>query len=133
MRVMRVRMTPESHLCAYTKNVLFSSSVLLDQRSLQLINKALINCKNRWSNKAEQENRTFFVYAHNCDSGVMRTRIRFVTVQIEIILDNFRFFWVTISSMYRCLTFLIENIFVYVYLTNVQSMSLTSTTQLKQK
>ena len=35
--------------CAWTKNVLFSSSALLDQRSLQLIGINYINCKNRWS------------------------------------------------------------------------------------
>jgi hypothetical protein len=33
------------------KNVLFSSSALLDQRFLQLINKALINCKERLTRK----------------------------------------------------------------------------------
>jgi hypothetical protein len=64
----------KSQLCAYTKNVLFSSSALLEQRFLQFISKVLINCKDRWSYKTELENRTFFVYAHNCDSGFMRTR-----------------------------------------------------------
>ncbi len=44
-----------------TKNVLFAGSALLDQRFLQLINVLLIKCKNRWSTKAELENRTFFV------------------------------------------------------------------------
>ena len=75
---MRVHMTPESQLCAYTRNVLFSSSVLLDQRSLQSINTLLINCKNRWSNKAELENRTFFVYAYNWDTGAIRTRMTLI-------------------------------------------------------
>jgi hypothetical protein len=65
---MRVCMTPELQLCACTKN----------QRSLQLIDTLLINCKNRWSNKTELENRTFFVHAHICDSGVMRTRMALI-------------------------------------------------------
>ncbi len=39
---MRVRKTLESQFCAHTKNVQFSSSDLLDQRSLQLINTARI-------------------------------------------------------------------------------------------
>jgi hypothetical protein len=72
---MLVRMTPESELCACTKNVLFSSSALIEQRSLHSINTLLINSKNRWSNKAELENRTLFAHAHNSDSGVMRTRM----------------------------------------------------------
>ena len=72
---MRMRMSPESTLCACTKNVLFSSWALLDQRFLQFINKALINCKDRWSNKAELENRTFFVHAHNVDSEDMHMRV----------------------------------------------------------
>jgi hypothetical protein len=75
---MRVRKTQESQLCAYTKNVLFSSSTLLDQPFLQFINKVLINYKDRWSNKSELENITFFVYAHNCDSGVLRTRMTLI-------------------------------------------------------
>jgi hypothetical protein len=78
MRVMLVRMTPELRLFACTKNVIFSSSALLKQRSLQLINTLLINCKNRWSNKAELENITFFVHANNCDSGVMRTSMTLI-------------------------------------------------------
>ena len=69
---MRVRKTPESQLCAYTKNYMFSSSTLLDQQFLQFISKVLINYKDRWPNKAELENIAFFVYAHNCDSGVLR-------------------------------------------------------------
>jgi hypothetical protein len=56
---MRVRKTPESQLCAYTKNTIFSSSALLDQRFLQLISKVLIYYKDRWSNKAELENIVF--------------------------------------------------------------------------
>jgi hypothetical protein len=72
---MRVRTTPESQLCAFSKNVLFSISTLLDQRNLQFINKALINCKDLWSNKSGLENRTFFEHAHYCVSGVMRVRM----------------------------------------------------------
>jgi hypothetical protein len=53
---MRTRMTPGiANMRVQKKNVLYSSSALLDQRSLQLINTFLINCKNRWSNKAELE------------------------------------------------------------------------------
>ncbi len=78
MRVLRVSKTPESQLCAYTKNVLFSSSTLLDQRFSQFISKVLINYKDHWSNKAELENIAFFVYAHNCDSGVLRTRMTLI-------------------------------------------------------
>jgi hypothetical protein len=63
---MRVRITPESE---WTKNVLFSISALIEKRSLQLINNLLINSKNRLSNKAEVENRMFFVHEHNSDSG----------------------------------------------------------------
>jgi hypothetical protein len=66
---MNTRMTPESQLCACTKYVLFSSLALLDQRFLQFTSKVLIN----WSNKAELENRTLFMYVQNCDSGVMLT------------------------------------------------------------
>jgi hypothetical protein len=73
MRVMLVRKTPESQICAYTKDVLFSSSTILDQRFLQFICTVLINYKDYWSNKAELENITIFVYAHNCDSGVLHT------------------------------------------------------------
>ena len=78
MRVMRMRMSPESELCAGTKNVLFSSSALKDQRFMQFINKVLINYKDRWSNKAELENITFFVPAHNSDSGNMRMRMTLI-------------------------------------------------------
>ncbi len=78
MRFMRVPKTPESQLCAYTKNVLFSGSTLLDQRFLQFISKVLINYKDRWSNKAELENITLFVNAHNCDSGILRTRMTLI-------------------------------------------------------
>jgi hypothetical protein len=39
---MRIRMHPESELCAGTKNVLFSSSAIIEQRFLQFINKVLI-------------------------------------------------------------------------------------------
>ncbi len=53
-----------------SKNV--SCSALIDQRFLQFINKVLINYKYRWSNKAELENRTFLVPAHNSESGDMR-------------------------------------------------------------
>jgi hypothetical protein len=60
---MRMRMSPESELCAGTKNFLFSSSALKDQRFLRFIN------KDRWSNKAELENRTHFVPLHNSDPG----------------------------------------------------------------
>ncbi len=67
-----MRMSPDSELCAGTKNVLFSCFALKDQRFLQFINKVLINYKNRWSNKAELEDRTFFVTAHNSESGDMR-------------------------------------------------------------
>jgi hypothetical protein len=75
---MRMRMSPDSELCAGTKNILFSSSALIDQRFLQFINKVLINYKDRWSNKAELENRTFFVPAHNSESGDMRMRMTFI-------------------------------------------------------
>ncbi len=47
---------------------------------MQLINTLVINCKNRWSNKAELENRKFFVYAHNCDSGVICVRKRMALI-----------------------------------------------------
>jgi len=67
-----MRISPDSELSAGTKKVLFSSSALIDQRFLQFINKGLINHKDRWSNKAELENRTFFVPAHNSESGDMR-------------------------------------------------------------
>ena len=67
MRIMRVCKTPETQLCACTKNVLFSISALLDQRSLWLINSLLINCKNRWSYKAELKNRTFLSYKRKKD------------------------------------------------------------------
>ena len=64
-----MRMTLESQLCACTKNFLFSGPALLDQWSLQFINNVLINCKKKWYNKAGTENRTFFIHAHNSDSG----------------------------------------------------------------
>ena len=51
----------ESRLCACTKNVLFFGPALLGQSFLQFINKVLINYKERWFNKVEPENRTFFV------------------------------------------------------------------------
>jgi hypothetical protein len=73
-----MRMSSESELCAGTKSVLFSSSALIDQRFLQFINKGLINYKDRWSNKAELENRTFCVPAHNSDSGNMRMRMTLI-------------------------------------------------------
>ena len=76
---MRVRMTPESQLCACTKNVLFSNSALLDQQFLQFINKVLINYKDRWSNKAELENRNSFVMRTRMTPESHRNRNRIFT------------------------------------------------------
>jgi hypothetical protein len=55
---MRVRMTPESELCTCTKNVLFSSSALLEQRSLQLIDFLLTNSKN-WVMRSAHDPKLF--------------------------------------------------------------------------
>jgi hypothetical protein len=89
---MRMRMSPESEVCAVTKNVLFSSSPIIDQRFLQFINKALINYKDRQSNKSEIENRTFFLPAHNSDSGYMRMRITLIVYGISRQYNHLKIF-----------------------------------------
>ena len=48
----------------------------------------LINCKNRWPNKAETKNRTFFVHAHNLDSDLPRMRMTLHGYGISKVIDQ---------------------------------------------